>query len=130
MAPDKEDARLAPINALLRVTPPATMKLSIMATVELAEGATLDSVKTEYVAQLSRYLPVALDEGEIKYSRVAAALTAVEGANDYTDLKIGIAGVDAVQYDTKNITIDAAVLPVIDIDNLILISGEVEGVTS
>lgn len=125
MRPDNPDERLAPINAFLKVSPPTTMQISIKATVELEDEATLETVKKAYMAQLALYLPVALDEGEIKYSRVAAALAAVEGANDYTDLQIGLKVGETVTYGTSNIAITSNQLPTIDAEDLILTSGTV-----
>ena len=125
MRPDDPYERLAPVNALLKVEPPATMKISIKATVELTDEATLEAVKAAYMTQLALYLPVALDDGEIKYSRVAAALAAVEGANDYSDLQIGLKVGDTVTYGTSNIAITSNQLPVIDADDLVLTAGTV-----
>ena len=117
--------RLAPINASLVISAPSTMQISITATVELADDTTLEAVKTAYMAQLALYLPVALDEGEIKYSRVAAALSATEGANDYSNLQIGLKHGDTVTYGTSNIKITSNQLPMIDAGDLILTSGTV-----
>lgn len=125
MSPDNPDARLAQINAFLSVEPPATMAISIMATVELTEGATIESVTAAYMAKLALYLPQALDDGEIKYTRVAAALAAVEGANDYSDLQIGLKNGDTVSYGTANIPITSNQLPTIAAKDLILTSGTV-----
>lgn len=125
MNPDAPEERLAPVNASLKVSPPATMQISVKATVELADGATLEAVKTAYMAQLALYLPVALDEGEIKYSRVAAALAAVEGASDYSGLQIGLSVGGSVEYGTSNIAITSNQLPTIDAEDLILTSGTV-----
>lgn len=125
MRPDNPNERLAPVNASLMVSPPATMQISIMATVELADDTTLETVKTAYMALLTSYLPVALDEGEIKYSRVAAALAAVEGANDYSGLRIGLKVGGTVTYGTSNIAITSNQLPTIDAEDLILTSGTV-----
>lgn len=125
MRPDAPDERLAPPNANLKVEPPATMQISIKATVELAEETTLEAVKAAYMARLALYLPVALDEGEIKYSRITAALAATEGANDYTDVQIGLKVGDTVTYGTSNIAITTAQLPTIDADDLILTAGTV-----
>lgn len=125
MSPDNPDERLAPINATLKVEPPATMQISVIATVELADDASLEAVKTAYMAQLASYLPVALDEGEIKYSRVAAALSAVEGANDYSGLQIGLKVGETVTYGTSNIEITSNQLPTINAEDLILTSGTV-----
>ena len=125
MSPDKPNERLAPVNASLRVSPPSTMQISVKATVELADEVTLESVKTAYMAQLALYLPVALEEGEVKYSRVAAALASVEGASDYSGLKIGLKTGGTVTYGTSNIPVTSNQLPTIDAEDLILTSGTV-----
>lgn len=125
MRPDAPYERLAPVNAYINVLPPDTINISIKATVELTGDATLESVKAGYMAQLALYLPIALDEGEIKYSRVAAALAAVEGANDYSDLQIGLKVGDTVEYGTANIAVTSAQLPSIILDDLILTAGTV-----
>lgn len=125
MKPETPEDRLAPINANLRVTPPTALKLSVVATVELDDETTLEAVKTAYAAQLALYLPVALGEGEIKYSRVAAALAAVDGANDYSGLLIGLKDGENVVYGTSNIAITSNQLPTIDADDLVLTSGAV-----
>ena len=125
MRPDNPHERLAPVNAFLKVVPPSTMEIGIIATVELADDATLDSVRAALEAQLALYLPVALDEGEIKYTRVAAALAATEGANDFSELQIGLKTDGAITYGTSNIPITANQLPTISADDLILTSGTV-----
>ena len=125
MSPDNPDARLAPINTRLSVKAPSTMAIGITATVELADGATLDSVKEAYMARLVDYLATALDDGEIKYTRVAAALAAVEGANDFSDLQVGLKNGDAVNYGVTNIPITTSQLPTVAADDLILTVGTV-----
>ena len=125
MKPDNPEERLAPVNAILSVTPPATVKICIKATVVLDDETTLEAVKTAYAAQLALYLPTALSDGEIKYSRVAAALAAVEGANDYADLQIGLKVGETVTYGTSNLAITSNQLPIIDAEDLILTSGTV-----
>lgn len=125
MRPDNPYDRLAPTNALLAVEPPATMRISIKATVELTEEATMEAVKTAYMAQLALYLPVALSDGEIKYSRVWAALSATDGVNDFSGLQIGLKNGETVTYGTSNIAITSNQLPVIEADDLLLASGTV-----
>lgn len=125
MKPDDPYERLAPINAILSVEPPATMQISIKATVELNEDANLEAVKTAYMAQLALYLPVALSDGEIKYSRVWAALSATEGVNDFSSLQIGLKVGETVTYGTSNIAITTNQLPVIEAEDLLLTSGTV-----
>lgn len=123
MRPDSPYERPAPINALLSVIPPTTLEICIRATVELTEDATLESVKEAFKARLASYLPTAMDEGEIKYTRVAAALAATEGANDFSDLQIGLK--DDGTFGTSNLTITARQLPTISVDDLSLIPGTV-----
>lgn len=118
-------SRKAPINALLKVIPPPTMRISITATIELADGVTLEDVKKAYKEQIDRYLPEAMEAGEVKYSRIAAALAAVEGANDYTDVRIGLKDGETVTYGVSNITISTGTLPSLDEDDLILTAGTV-----
>lgn len=125
MKPDDPEERRAPINALLVVKPPATMAISIQATVELEDGATLEAVKAAYKDRLASYLPVALDDGEIKYTRLTAALAATEGANDFSGLQFGIKVDGVVTYGTSNIAISTTQLPTIAADDLILTSGVV-----
>ena len=125
MRPDDRMARLAPPNANLNVVPPTTMEIGVMATVELEDGATLESVKKAYAAQLALYLPEALDEEEIKYSRVYAAMAATAGVNDFTDLQVGLKVNGAISYGTANIPITSNQLPAVDPENLILTSGTV-----
>ena len=125
MSPDEPDKRRAPIGAQLSVNPPDTITISIKATVELAGNATIEAVKAAYMAALTAYLPVAFGDGEIKYTRVAAALASVEGANDYTDLQLGIKSGDSVTYGTANIRVSAAQLPTISEEYLLLTAGTV-----
>lgn len=125
MRPDAPSERLAPTNAQLSVEAPATMQISVKATVELADEVALEAVKTAYMAQLALYLPVAMEDGEIKFSRVWAALSATEGVNDFSGLEIGLRVGDAVTYGTSNIEITADQLPVIDAEDLVLTSGTV-----
>lgn len=125
MRPDNPDKRLAPIGASVAVSPPDTITIIIKATVELAEGATIEAVKAAYLAKLAAYWPVAFGDGEIKYTRVAAALASVEGANDYVDLQVGIKDGDLIHYGTGNIRVSAAQLPTITESDLVLTAGMV-----
>lgn len=108
MRPDQPESRLAPINAILSVVPPATMAIAIKATVELEEGATIESAKLSFISNLSSYLPVAMEEKEIKYTKIFSALSAADGVNDFSDLLIGING---SEYGTNNITIETISMP-------------------
>lgn len=123
MRPDSPYDALANVNTILSVEPPTTMEICIKATVELKDDTTLESVKEAFAAQLASYLPLAMDEGEIKFTRVAAALTATEGANDFSGLQIGLKS-DGT-YGTSNIAISTRQLPTISVEDLILTSGTV-----
>ena len=125
MKPDSPYERLAPINALIKVVPPDTIEISVSAVVELTDGATLESVKEAYAAQLALYLPEALDAKEIKYSRVYAAMAATAGVNDFSGLQIGLKNGDEVSYGTSNIAISSSQLPTINLDDLIFTAGTV-----
>ena len=122
MSPDNPDGRLAPINAYLEVEPPETVAITIQATVELEDETTLDRIKSAYKTALTNYMPEAEDEGEIKYTRVAAILSAVEGVNDFKDLLIGRSG---ESLSTDNIVVETTELPTISTSNLVLTVGPV-----
>ena len=110
ISPDDEGERLAPVNALLSVVPPSTMNIVIKATVELDEEATLESAKQSYISKLSAYLPKAMEEREIKYTKIYSALSSADGVTDFSDLQIGIEGESC---GTNNIPITTFVLPAI-----------------
>lgn len=125
MSPGDPNSRQAPINALLKVSPPATINIGISATVELEEGATIESVKTALLARLTRYLPEALDDREIKFSEIWGALSDTEGIYDHTGLQIGIKTGDTVAFGTKNISVTQTELPTITADDITLTIGTV-----
>lgn len=125
MKPDEPLARLAPPNAHLQVIPPATIAIGIVATVEISETTTIEAVKEAYAAALARYLPDALEAGEIKYSRVYAALSSTAGVEDFSDLQVGLIVDGEVTYGTSNIPITSDQLPTISTENLVLTVGNV-----
>lgn len=123
MRPDDPGLRRAPINALLSVLPPDTIDIMVKATVELEEGHDLETVKEDFVNRLASYLPFALEDKEIKYSRVWAELSATTGVNDFSNLEIGIKA-DGV-YGTSNIPITITQLPMAAAEDLSFIEGNV-----
>lgn len=125
MSPDDPGSRLAPINAYLQVEAPDTTAIGVKATVELTDGATIESVQAAFLAQLTQYLPTALDDEEIKITRVAALLSATEGVNDFADLQIGTKSGGIITYGTTNIALTADVLPTIALADIVLTSGTV-----
>ncbi len=126
MRPDEPDLRLTHPNARLAVEAPTTLALCVQATVELMNGYQIDVVTAAFKEALDRqYLAVAMEEKEIKYTRIARVLSGIPGVNDYTDLKIGVSGNGAVVYDSKNIPIGKTELPTVALSNLTLTSGVV-----
>lgn len=117
MSPDDRMKRLAPVNALLSVIPPETENISISAVVEISDGATIESVKTNYLAAIKSYLPKAMDDGEIKLSTISALLTSVQGINDYKEVKIN--------GGTLNIPLTSSQLPTVTEDGITLTIGVV-----
>ena len=125
MRPDAPYERLAPVNANLSVVPPSTTEIGIQATIELEPDATIESVRIAFLAQLNLYLPVAMDEQEIKYTRVAACLSAATGVADFKDLKIGAKSDGSITYGTANIPVTTTQLPTVSEDDLLLTTGTV-----
>lgn len=125
MRPDNPSARLAPCNAFLSVVSPATMAISIMATIELETGATIEAIKAQFSTLLAVYLAEALEEGQIKYTRISSVLSSVEGVSDFRDLKFGIKTESGTEYGTNNIEISDSQLPTAELEDLLLTSGTV-----
>jgi uncharacterized phage protein gp47/JayE len=115
MGPDDPEKRLAPINALLSVLAPATMTIAIKATVALKEDATTESAKLSFISKLTEYLPVAMEEKEIKYTKIFSALSAADGVSDFSGLLIGVKG---GSFGTSNIKIETMSLPEISADDI------------
>lgn len=122
MRPDEPDARPAPINANLSVIPPDTLAIVVEATVELEAGYDMQDVSGSFLAVLKEYLPTAMEEKEIKYTQVGARLSATEGVNDYSNLKIGIKGQTS---GTSNIPVEIDELPIADLDDITFTPGTV-----
>ena len=126
MKPDDEDKRLAPVNAYLSVIPPETLIICVRATAELEYEATLESVKANFMAALALYIPEALEDKEIKYSRVWSILSSVYGVSDHKGLEIGLKYADGhISYEAANIPITERQLPIIEVENLELTDGTV-----
>lgn len=125
MAPGNPDARLAPINAYLQVEAPTAVDLCVKATIELEDDATIGSVKSAFITGLTAYLPEASGDEEIKYTRIAAILSATQGVNDFKNLQIGISTGGSVTYDTANIAITTNQLPTVSAEDLTLTEGTV-----
>lgn len=122
MRPDDPGARLAPVNANLTVVPPSTIAIGIAVNVELAPDATVESVKAAFAQKLSLYLPIAMEEQEIKYTKIAAALSSADGVNDFSGLRIGIKN---GTYGTANIPVTTTQLPEVSAEDIEITAGTV-----
>ena len=122
MRPDSPAERPAPVNARLDVRAPDTVPVAVKAIVELVPGSSIESVKAAFLRGLTGYLPTALEEGEVKYTRVAAVLSATEGVNDFAQLQIGVKSA-STQYGTDNLPVEANELPTVDAEDIHLTAG-------
>ncbi len=120
MGTDNPEKRLAPINAILSVVAPSTMTIAIKATVILDDEATIESAKISFISKLNAYLPVAMEEKEIKYTKIFSALSATDGVSDFSDLQIGVKG---GSFGTNNIKIETMSLPEISADDIEFTNG-------
>lgn len=125
MRPDDNGERLAPVNASLSIVPPSTITIGIMATVELEDGATIEAVETEFLKQLSLYLPTAVADKEVRYTKVCSALSATAGVRDFTDLQFSAVVDGEAINGATNIPLTTAQLPVVDKKMMILLEGTV-----
>ena len=125
MAPDDPNQRLAPINAYLSVIGPEAVNIGIKATVELVDEYTIEDVQEAFYAQVATYLQTAMEEREIKITRIAAALSATEGVNDFSGLQIGEKRGGTVAYGTTNIALTSDELPMIELNDIVLTAGTV-----
>lgn len=122
MKPEEEGARLANTNAYLSVIPPETINIGIEAVIELEADSTIEAVQKEFMAKCAEYLPIAMDDGEVKYTKIHKALASVSHANDFSGLKIGVVG---SAYSTSNIPISNRQLPRVYVENLNFTAGTV-----
>lgn len=125
MMPDNREQRRAPIGASLTVDAPGTCEIAIKATIELDDMTTIASVKELFEPAMALYLSEALDEGEIKYSRVWAVLAGIKGVADFKGLQIGTISNKVANYGTSNIKITDNLLPTLSADNINFTVGEV-----
>lgn len=125
MRPDDPGERLAPVNAILDVQSPETLEIGVSVTVELIGDFQLEAVKAAFLENLTAYLPAVMEEQEVKLTRVASVLSNTTGVNDYKDLKIGVKTDGSVLYDTTNIPIQITQLPIIDAEDLEIVTGTV-----
>lgn len=118
MSPEDEGARLAPTGASLSVVAPTIIALAVKADIVLADGSTVESVSSDFLSLLQAYLPEAIGDEEIRYSRITRELSNVKGVYDYSNVQIGVNNGGSISYGTENIPISETQMPTVIADNL------------
>lgn len=114
MQPNDPINRLTAPNVILVVQAPASLTINITATVELS-GTTTEEVTAEFTAALRDYMRIAIDDGEIRYTKVCNILGDITGVYDFSNLLINNAA--------TNISVSSQQIPVIN--TITLTSGVV-----
>lgn len=117
MRPEDPLERLAPPNALLQVVAPDTLMISIAATIELADGYTIEAVQESFLRSVVLYLATAAEENEVKYTKIASILSATTGVSDFKELLIN--------GDTANIPIETNQLASVDQKHVFFVESTV-----
>ena len=113
VSPEDRDKRKAPVNgAKLSVIPPVVVNISVTAEIELAEDATLETVKTEFLKNAAAYMAVVPEDKEVKYTKIGAILSVTGGVQDYTAASLQVNG------GTENIAIAVNEFPQILAENV------------
>lgn len=126
MRPDDPMSRLAPISAVVDVVSPTVVDIAVKATVEIAGEAVLSDISASFLTQLSAYMTEAMNEQEVKITRVGAILSAISGVNDFSNLQIGKGSGGTITYGTSNISISTTELPTVTASDINLTEGTVE----
>lgn len=116
MSPDNPIERLAPINALLEVSPPETLTITITATIELKNGL-MEEVKSTFIESVKEYFKRAAMDNEIRYTYICNILGDTPGVYDYGNV--------TVNGDKKNIPINSNILPLIDEEYVTFTAGSI-----
>ncbi|MCI9576971.1 MAG: baseplate J/gp47 family protein [Clostridiales bacterium] len=78
-----------PIGAQVTVESAGAFTVDVAASVQLAEGAVLETVKTEFFKKLEEYFQeLALQKDMVPYNRVAFLLLSIPGVDNFTALTI------------------------------------------
>lgn len=111
--------RLAPPGVILVVIPPNTNDITISGMVELDGTADIETIKSDYLIALQNYLLQAIQDGEIRYSKITSCLSSVKGVADYKDIRLN--------GGTVNVPLNVQQIPVIRASNITLTTGLVDG---
>ena len=85
-SPDDPSARLAPTTAQITVVAPAIINVAYSFNLELRSGYTAENVEDAFKEALVDLYAEARSEGELKYTRVAALLSGLDGVDDFSNL--------------------------------------------
>ena len=88
MRPDNPYERLAAINAVIVVGSVVTLDIDISVEVETDGIRSIDSIKADFIDALKEYYLIAVENKEIRYSKVASILSETAGVYDYSNLLI------------------------------------------
>ena len=78
-----------PIGAQVTVESAGAFSVSVAAVLQLAEGAALETVKTEFLKKLEEYFQeLALQKDTVPYNRVAFLLLSIPGVDNFTALSL------------------------------------------
>ena len=106
ISPDDRFQRKAPIGATLTVAAPEIIYITYSATIILDQAYDMDSVITEFKKNLLRYYETAKGDGILKYTKLAAVLSATNGVEDYKDFLVneGTENIDLGQVEYPETT--------------------------
>ena len=95
-----------PIGAQVTVESAGAFAVDVAASVQLAEGVVLETVKAEFFKKLEEYFQeLALTKDTVPYNRVAFLLLSIPGVDNFTAL--------TVNQTTENLTIPNGCVPVL-----------------
>lgn len=80
--------RKAPIGATLTVVAPEIIRITYSATIILSQGHELSYVISEFRKNLLKYYEMAKKDGILKYTKLAATLSATNGVADFTEFLV------------------------------------------
>lgn len=115
MQPENPYERLAPINAILKVVSIDTIEVEISATIETDGIRSLESIKADFMDKLKAYYLIAVEDQEVKYSKIGSMLVETNGVYDYSNL--------LVNGGTSNIPVESGYVPKSDDSSVALTIG-------
>ena len=104
VSPGDRIKRKAPIGATVTVDRPNELTINYAFTLQLEAGYAPEIIENAFKAAMLKYYAEAKEENVVRYTRVAAVLTGIDGVTDYSNLTVNGA--------TANIPIDDDEYPV------------------